>query len=136
MKKEITAEVYWCDKNYSAGWAYKDFGAVIATAKTIDELKQEFESALDFQIETMVTDGDSIPNWLMNKDYTIKYDLQASAILRNAEKYTTMAAISRVTGINQRLLSNYASDVKRPRPKQLKKIIAGIHEIGRQCLAL
>jgi len=132
----IKVEVAWSDKNYCGGWGNSEVGAVMATAKTLEQFKEEFESALDFHVDGMLADGDPIPQWLLDKNYTIEYDLQVSALLRSAERFITMAALSRITGINQRLLSNYASNVKKPRPAQREKIIAGIHEIGRQCLAL
>lgn len=132
----IKVEVSWSGKNYGGGWGYPEVGAIISTGKTLEEFKAEFVSALEFHVETMLADGDAVPQWLADKDYKIEYDLKASALLRQAERFTTMAALSRVTGINQRLLSNYASDVKRPRPAQLRRIVEGIRQIGQSCLAL
>ena len=40
-------------------------------------------------------DGVTLPEWLVNKGYEISYPLTISAILRQLEQYTTMAAISR-----------------------------------------
>ena len=132
----IKVNVSWSNKNFNGGWALDGVGAVIATGKTLDEFKSEFRDALEFHIDAMLADGEQLPQWLARKDYDIEFELEPSALLRNAERFTTMAALSRITGINQRLLSNYASDVKRPRPAQRDKIIEGIHEIGRQCLAM
>lgn len=134
--EKIKVEVSWSNKNYCGGWGHPSIGVVMATGKTFENLKKDFRDALDFHIESMITDGEDVPDWLRNKDYEIVYDLQVSALLRRAEHFTTMAALSRVTGINQRLLSNYASDLKKPRQAQREKIIAGIHEIGKQCLSL
>ena len=134
--KTINVEVAWSDKNYCGGWGFPGVGAIMATGKTLEQFKADFESALDFHVESMIADGENVPLWLRNKEYTLAYDLKVSALLRQAEQFTTMAALSRVTGINQRLLSNYASDVKTPRPSQREKIIAGIREIGRRCIAL
>lgn len=132
----IKVEVSWSGKNYGGGWGYPEIGAIICTGKTLDEFKTEFISALDFHVEAMLADGEDVPQWLVNKDYEVEYDLRASALLRQAERFTTMAALSRVTGINQRLLSNYASEVKRPRPAQMQRIIEGIRQIGQSCLSL
>ena len=84
----------------------------------------------------MVEDGDQVPEWLASGDYEIVYTLSASALLRNAEFFTTMAAISRATGINQKLLSHYANALKIPRPAQRQRIVDGLHMIGRQFLAV
>lgn len=129
-------EVSWSGKNYGGGWGNPEIGAIIATGKSLDIFKKEFIESLEFHVEAMLSDGETVPQWLIDKDYKVEFELKASALLRQAEQYTTMAALSRVTGINQRLLSNYASDVKRPRPAQLQRIINGLREIGQQCIAL
>ena len=46
------------------------------------------------------------------------------------------AALSRVTGINQRLLSHYANGLRNPRPAQRQRIVDGVHEIGRELLSV
>lgn len=132
----IAAEIHWSDRNYCCGWACPEFGAVIVTARTMDDVKRVFESSLVRQIDDMAAAGEEIPAWLAVKEYKIEYLIQVSALLREASKYTSMANLSRITGINQKLLSNYASSVKIPRESQKRKIIDGLHEIGRACLML
>lgn len=134
--KRIVVDVYWSRKNFCCGWAEPDFGAIIVTDKTFEGVKQEFESAFYYQLQEMLKDGETVPDWMREGQFTIQYNEQVSALLRNAEKYTTMAALSRATGINQKLLCNYASSVKIPRESQKQRIIDGLHEIGRAMLAL
>lgn len=136
MTHIIEVEVEWSDKNYCCGWGFEDVGAVLCTNKTLPGLKEEFEETLRFHIETMVEDGENVPDWLASGDYEIQYNLSATVLLRQAEKFTTMAAISRVTGINQKLLSHYANALKKPRPAQRQRIVEGLHAIGRQFLAV
>lgn len=132
---QITVEIHWCEKNFACTYDYPGFGVVIATNKTVEGLKKAFAESLKWHIESAIEDNEFVPDFLLG-DYSIDFILSTSALLRSAERYTTMAAISRVTGINQRLLSNYASNVKTPRQSQREKIIAGLHEIGRQFMAL
>jgi DNA-binding phage protein len=132
----LKIEIHWCDKNFCCGWGFDNFGAIVVTAKTLEGVKHEFEDALNLQITEMLKDNEFVPEFLANKDFTIEYSLHTSALLRDAERFTTMAAISRATGINQKQLSHYASSLKEPRPAQRQRIIDGLHEIGRQFLAL
>ncbi len=134
--KTIKVEIYWESKNYCCGWGLEGFGAVMCTNKNIENLKLEFEACLKSQIEDMIADGESIPKWLADGSYKVEYTLSVSALLRQAEQYTTMAVISRVTGINQKLLSNYASSVKKPRETQRERIVNGLHAIGQQFLSV
>lgn len=136
MAHILKIEISWSEKNYCCGWGYEGIGAILCTNKTVEGIKQDFEESLRFHIEAMVEDGESVPEWLASGDYQVEYSLSVSALLRQAERFTTMAAISRVTGINQKQLSHYASALKIPRPAQRERIINGLHEIGREFLAV
>ena len=46
----------------------------------------------------------------------------------------TKAALSRITGINQRQLWHYASGMRKPRPTQRKRIEDGLHRLGMELL--
>lgn len=136
MAKVIDVEVSWSDKNYCCGWGLDGVGAVFCTNKTLEGLKQEFEDTLRFHVEAMAEDGEEVPQWLLDGDYEINYSLSVAALLRQAEQFTTMAAISRVTGINQKQLSHYASALRIPRATQRDRIVNGLHAIGRQFMAI
>lgn len=113
-----------------------ELGAIYVAAATLDDFKKEFEEALEFHIEGIKESGEEVPEYIANGQYSIVYDLEATALLKEAEKFTTLAAISRATGINQKQLSHYATGVKQPRPSSRERIIQGIHAIGRMTLAL
>lgn len=134
--EKIVVEVSWSGNNYNGGWGVAGVGAIVATGKSLQDMKDSFESALRFHVEGMVDDGDSLPDWLVEGAYEIEYNLNAAALIRSAEEYTTMAAISRASGINQKQLSHYANGTKTPRPAQRDRIIEGLHKIGKACIAM
>ena len=134
--KELKVLVSWSGENYNGGIGDPDLGAILVTASTLEEFKREFEESLEFHIEGMLADGDKVPEYISEGNFRIVYDLEATALLKEAEKFTTLAAISRATGINQKQLSHYATGVKQPRPSSRERIIQGIHAIGRMALAL
>lgn len=135
-KKKIKVDVCWTDDNFCCGWTDENTGTVLVTAKTLEKLKQVFEESLQLHIDGCIADGDNIPEYLANGEYEPEFILDTTAILHDAEEYTTLAAISRASGINQKQLSHYASGLKQPRPNQIDRIKAGIHSIGSQLLAL
>lgn len=135
-KNKIHVNVSWTEDNYCCSWSDGQGGVVLVTAKTLQKLKEDFEESMRLHIQGCVADGDSFPDYLVNGDYEPEYDFDAAALIRNAETYTTMAAISRASGINQRQLSHYANGVKHPRPMQLAKIKSALHLIGSRLLAL
>lgn len=100
-------------------------------------MQKEAKETLDFHVEGMLKDGDDVPEWLRNGDYEFVFHPESTAaLLRCSEDYTTMAAIARASGVNQRQLSHYANGLKKPRPQQRQRIVAGLHKIGRQLLAV
>jgi predicted RNase H-like HicB family nuclease len=134
--KTIKMYIDWCEKNYGATVDEQVPGAVIATHKTLEGVKKSIVSALDFHVEGMLEDGDDVPEWLAKKEYSIEWVFTTSALLHSCEQYTTIAAIARASGINQRLLSHYANGIKKPRPQQRQRIVDGLHKIGQSFLSV
>ena len=134
--ERIIVNVSWCDKNFGASLSENVPGAVVITAKSYDELIDEIRETLKFHVEGMIADGDDVPQWLRDGEYEFEYHLDAAALLQMCAPYASIAAISRVSGINQHLLSHYANGLKRPRPEQRKRIVEGLHKIGRELISV
>lgn len=135
-RKKLIVHVGWTDRNFCCSLSDPDInGTVIETAKTLEELKRGFAEGLKFHIEGCLEDGDKLPDYIVKGDYDIMYILDVPAILRDAERFTTLSALSQVSGINKKQLSHYATGEKKARPDKREKIIEGLHEIGRQALA-
>lgn len=137
MMEKVRVDVAWCDKNFGASLGENVPGAVLVTAKTFAELQKEVKDTLAFHIEGMMMDGDDVPQWLAEGDYEFEYNfMDTVSLLRAYEPYVSLAAISRSSGINQHLLSHYANGIKKPRAQQRARIVQGIHEIGKELLAV
>ena len=134
--EKIKVFVDWCDKNFGAAVDNNVPGAVVVTAKNYEKLQHDVAEALRFHVEDMLADGDDVPRWLAEGDYELDYQLTTAALLRTCESYATLAAVSKVTGINQRQLSHYANGRKTPRPAQRQRIVDGLHKIGSKLLAV
>lgn len=135
--EKIRVNVQWCDKNFGASLGDNVPGAVVLTAKSYEELQREVPETLRFHIAGMVEDGDNVPQWLIEGDYKLEYHLlDVATVLRAYEPYVSLAALSRVTGINQHQLSHYANGLKKPRPQQRQRIVDGIHRIGKELLTV
>lgn len=132
----LNTKVSWTGKNFCCSWYDESVGTVLVTAKSMEELRKIFAESLRFHIEGCIADGDDVPEYLANGCYNLIYELDTAALLRDAEAYTTMAAISRASGINQKQLSHYANGKKQPREEQRKRIESGLHIIGTRILSL
>lgn len=133
---KLKIDVSWSGKNFCCAWSDEEAGSVVATAKTLEKLKEDFAESLKLHIEGCVADGDVLPQYLVDGDYELEFVLDTAALLRDAESYTTMAALSRACGINQKQLSHYANNQKQPRKEQRQRIINGLQIIGSKILAL
>lgn len=128
--EKIIVNIVWND-NYGA---YSDeVPGCVATHSTIEGVKEAFVSALQFHIEGSETD--ELPDCL-KKDFELEFELSVSALLHHYDKILTRAAISRVTGINQRQLGHYLSGYRNPRRDKRDIIIAGLHKIGNELLSI
>lgn len=130
----IKVLVGWEDKNYSA--VAECNGVVVATHKDFEMLKKEFEEAFAFHIAECAKDGDPITEVLLKGMYSFEYELQTSALLHTFDGILTRAALSKITGINERQLGHYAQGIRSPRKQQREKIVQGIHKLGHQFLSV
>ena len=99
------------------------------------ELKKNMEEALRFHIEGMQEDGEAIPAEFSG-EWEFEWHMTTAAMLHYVEKTVPKSAISKVTGINQQQLTHYASGWRRPRPDMRKRILDGIHAIGKELIAI
>ncbi len=135
--EKIIVNISWAERNFCGSFGEEVPGAVVFTAKTLEGLKRDAQESLDFHFEGMQEDGDNVPQWWINKDYEFVWNYtDVASLIRSCEPYVSMAALSRVSGINQNLLSQYANNMKRPRPQQRQKIVDSIHEIGARLIAV
>ena len=124
----ITVNIDW-ENNYGA--YSEEVSGCVATNKTLEGVKQAYIEALEFHLEGLRADGDEIPAVLQGK-YRLDFVLNVRALLHYFEGVLTRSALSRVTGINERQLGHYITGHRKPRPEQRKKIVEGLHRIGKE----
>jgi len=107
----------------------------VSTAGTLDEMKKNIKEAIEFHIETSMEFNDTIPE-VLKGPYELVFKLSTEALLNAYSNIFTKAALSRITGINERQLWHYASGMRKPRPAQRKRIEDGLHRLGSELLNL
>ena len=134
--EKIRVEIQWCGHNFGATFSDNVPGAIALTARTYQELMKAIPETLQFHVEGLLADGDAVPEWLAKGAYEFEYHLDTAALIRSCEQYASLAAISRASGVNARLLSHYANGLKKPRPAQRQRIVEGLHKIGRHLMSV
>ena len=91
--------------------------------------KEDFIAAFNaFRDDYMARTGEFI-----DAEFEFVYD--TSALLQEYKEIISFKALADATGISKAMLSQYACGTRHPKPAQRERIIAGIHEMGRRCLA-
>ena len=107
----------------------------VSTAATLAEMKKNIKEAIAFHIESSLENNDPIPE-VFKGDYQFEFKLSIEALLNAYSDIFTKAALSRITGINERQLWHYASGMRKPRPAQRKRIEEGLHRLGTELLTI
>ena len=126
--RTITVNIDW-ENNYGA--YSEEVSGCVATNKTLEGVKQAYIEALELHLQGLRTDDDEIRATKQGK-YKLDYVLNVRALLHYFEGVLTRSALSRVTGINERQLGHYITGHRKPRPEQRRKIVEGLHRIGKE----
>lgn len=126
--EKIIVNITWLD-NYGA---YSDtINGCVATHKTIEGVKQAYKEALELHLQGMKKDGEDMPEALQG-DYELCFIPNAQALLHNYDGILTRAAISRITGINEKQLGHYIQGIRNPRKEQRDRIVLGLRKLGNE----
>ncbi|MDO4706945.1 MAG: type II toxin-antitoxin system HicB family antitoxin [Porphyromonadaceae bacterium] len=105
------------------------YGAGDSPKEALDNLQEAIRLILESRPQ------DEIPELLL-APYELEVHYDVVSLLRHYGKIITMPALSRLTGINDKLLHQYTSGAKRPRPAQVQKIETALHQLGSELVSL
>ena len=116
------------EKSEDFFWAYAvELEGVTAGGGTVQEVKKEIEESITIQKEL-----GNIPN----EDYQLTYKYDTESFLQYYKGLLSNPALERLTGINQKLIHQYAVGLKKPREAQRKKLQEGLHKLGAELLSI
>jgi len=120
-KPKIKVKIIKEDTGYSA---YSQLGEnLIATqGETFEELKKMILEAVNLTFE------DQSFNYTENE---LKFEFELESFF-DFYKVINAKALSERIGMNQSLLSQYIKGIKKPSASQTKRILNGVHQIGRE----
>ncbi|MBO7428736.1 MAG: antitoxin HicB [Paludibacteraceae bacterium] len=109
-------------KNLSA---YIKDAPVFTVGNNLKEIEANIREAIDLYLE-----GNPNPCQTLSGELDLRFKIDAATFINCYSGIFTKAALSRITGINERQLWHYAAGVHKPRKKQLEKIQRGILSIA------
>lgn len=125
--KTLTVIVEKTDTGFSA--YLRDVDGVVATGATLEKVKANMESGVSFHIEGLKEFGEEVPTELQG-EYSFEYVIDFETLFEWLNNVITKSGVSKISGLNQSLVSQYAVGIKKPSPKQLRKVEKGLHEFG------
>ncbi len=119
--RTVHVTVEYAEKNLSA---YIDGAPIVVVGNDLREVENNMKEAIELYLE----DNPS-PCKVLQGEFVLRYKIDAATFINYYSNIFTKAALSRITGINERQLWHYAAGVHKPRKKQLEKIQKGVESL-------
>jgi predicted RNase H-like HicB family nuclease len=107
----------------------------VSTGSTVADIKSSIKEAVEFHIEGMRLDNLPIPEEFV-QDFELAYKMDVASLFEWFSGILTKSGVSRITGMNQSLISQYVSGIKTPSSRQTKKIERALHNLGQELLEI
>ncbi|MDO3390629.1 antitoxin HicB [Bacteroides sp. ET489] len=115
--------------------AYIEGAPVITVGNDVKEIEKNMKEAVDLYLESC-KEMNIAPVEVLQGEFTLKFKIDAATFINYYSSIFTKAALSRITGINERQLWHYAAGVHKPRKQQLEKIQKGINALTEELAAI
>lgn len=106
---------------------------IYAAGDTIEDTKADTYEAIRLIKENLPED-----RWpdQIKGEFEIVWKFDVPSFLEYYSEYLSLAGMEKMTGINQKQLSNYLNRRSVPRAKQADRIISGLHKFARELLSI
>ena len=104
---------------------------VITVGNDMKEIEDNMKEAIELYLE-----DNPNPCAVLSGEFELKFKIDAATFINYYSSIFTKAALSRITGINERQLWHYAAGVHKPRRQQLEKIQRGIDALTKELSAI
>ena len=114
--------------------AYSDnCDGIYGAGDTLEACKADIETSIR-QIKEKLP----IEQWPeeLKGEYELEYKLDAQSFLEYFSQYLSLAGMERITGVNQKQLSNYLNRRAKPRKQQIERISKGLRRFASELLSI
>ena len=114
--------------------AYSDnCDGIYGAGDTLEACKADIETSIR-QIKEKLP----IEQWPeeLKGEYELEYKLDTQSFLEYFSQYLSLAGMERITGVNQKQLSNYLNRRAKPRKQQVERISKGLRRFASELLSI
>lgn len=115
--------------------AYIEGAPVITVGNDVKEIEKNMKEPVELYLDSC-KEMNIAPVEVLQGEFTLKFKIDAATFINYYSSIFTKAALSRITGINERQLWHYAAGVHKPRKQQLEKIQKGINALTEELAAI
>lgn len=106
---------------------------IYAAGGSIDEVKADTFETIRLLKENLPEERWPDP---LKVEYEIEWKLDVPSFLEYYSHYMSLSGMEKMTGINQKQLSNYLNHRSKPRKRQTERIKNGIHRFAEELLSI
>ena len=106
---------------------------IYAAGESVDAVKADTYAAIEAIKRNLPVDR--WPNQIKG-DFEIEWKFDVQSFLEYYSGFISLAGMEKMTGINQKQLSNYLNHRAVPRKKQTERIREGIHKFAHELLSI
>ena len=114
--------------------AYSDnCDGIYAAGGSIDEVKKDVENAIATIKREYPESQWPSP---LRGEYELEWKFDVQSFLEYYKDYISLSGLEKITGINQKQLSNYLNHRSKPRRKQVERISEGLRKFATELLSI
>lgn len=110
-------------------------GWVVSFTGDFSSFIEYVKESIEFYVDCAKEDNEEYPE-VFDHVYELLFKMDIQSLLYCYDKILTRAALSRLTGINERQLGHYICGRSKPRPAQSGKIVNALHALGKELQAV
>ncbi len=122
--KKVVVIVEYSEKNLSA---YINDAPIITVGTDLNDIENNIKEAIELYLE-----DNNNPCEVLSGEFELEFKIDVATFINFYSNIFTKAALSRITGINERQLWHYAAGVHKPRRTQMEKIQRGIKHLSKE----
>lgn len=115
--------------------AYIEGAPIMTVGNDVKVIEKNMKEAIELYLDSC-KEMNIAPVEVLQGEFTLKFKIDAATFINYYSSIFTKAALSRITGINERQLWHYAAGVHKPRKQQLEKIQRGINALTEELAAI